>query len=84
MNSANSQIAGVPDLDGEAAIPRKQHRYMADAAIYAWHAMRKSVEDAAIGDADIRDPRTALIVGSGVGSPFSSPRSRDNVQVSRD
>lgn len=66
----NSQIAGVPDLDGEAAIPRKQRRYMADAAIYAWHAMRKSVEDAAIGDADIRDPRTALIVGSGVGSPF--------------
>ncbi|MDQ5878141.1 MAG: 3-oxoacyl-[acyl-carrier-protein] synthase [Pseudomonadota bacterium] len=66
----NSQIAGIPDLAGESVIPRKQRRYMADAAIYAWHAMRKSIDDAAISDAEIRDPRTALIVGSGVGSPF--------------
>ena len=66
----NSQVAGIPDLAGEAVIPRKQRRYMADAAIYAWHAMHKAIDDAAIADADIRDPRTALIVGSGVGSPF--------------
>lgn len=66
----NSQVAGVPDLAGETAIPRKLRRYMADAALYAWHAMRKAIDDAAIEEADIHDPRTALIVGSGVGSPF--------------
>ena len=65
----NSQVAGIPDVSREATIPRKQRRYMADAAIYAWHAMHKAIDDAAIAESDIRSPRTALIVGSGVGSP---------------
>ncbi len=64
-----SQVAGIPDLSGEPAIPRKQRRFMADAGIYAWHAMHKAVHDAGISAAEIGDPRTALIVGSGVGSP---------------
>lgn len=66
----NSQVAGVPDIVQEVTIPRKQRRYMADAAIYAWHAMRKTIDDAAIAEPDIRNPRTALIVGSGVGSLY--------------
>lgn len=65
-----SQIAGIPDLGNEPAIPRKQRRFMADAGVYAWHAMRKAIDDARISVADIGDPRTALIVGSGVGSPY--------------
>jgi 3-oxoacyl-[acyl-carrier-protein] synthase-1 len=65
-----SQVAGIPDLGGEPAIPRKLRRFMADAGVYAWHAMRKAIDDAGISPAEIRDPRTALIVGSGVGSPF--------------
>ncbi|MCM8614107.1 beta-ketoacyl synthase N-terminal-like domain-containing protein [Accumulibacter sp.] len=65
-----SQVAGIPDLVGEAAIPRKLRRYMADAGVYAWHAMRKAIDDAGIRPDEIRDPRTALIVGSGVGSPY--------------
>lgn len=64
-----SQVAGIPDLGGEPAIPRKQRRFMADAGVYAWHAMRKAIDDAGVSTAEISDPRTALIVGSGVGSP---------------
>ena len=65
-----SQVAGVPDLSGEPAIPRKLKRFMADASVYAWHAMHKAIDDARIPATEIRDPRTALIVGSGVGSPY--------------
>mgnify|MGYP000846838627 FL=1 len=65
-----SQVAGIPDLGDEPAIPRKQRRFMADAGAYAWHAMREAIDDARISTAEIGDPRTALVVGSGVGSPF--------------
>jgi 3-oxoacyl-[acyl-carrier-protein] synthase I len=65
-----SRIAGIPDLSGEPPIERKLRRFMGDASIYAFHAMRKTVDDAEISSADIRDPRTALVVGSGVGSPY--------------
>lgn len=66
----NSQVAGIPDVSGEPAIDRKARRFMADAAIYAHHAMRKAVNDARLTAAEIADPRTGLIVGSGVGSPY--------------
>ena len=66
----NSQVAGVPDLAGEPAIDRKTRRFMADAAIYAHHAMRKAVDGAQLSKAEISNPRTGLIVGSGVGSPY--------------
>jgi 3-oxoacyl-[acyl-carrier-protein] synthase I len=65
-----SRVAGIPDISGEPVIDRKLRRFMGDASIYAYHAMRKAIEDAEIPAADIRSPRTALIVGSGVGSPY--------------
>ncbi|MBK9446115.1 MAG: beta-ketoacyl-ACP synthase I [Betaproteobacteria bacterium] len=65
-----SQVAGIPDLGSEPAIPRKLRRFMADASVYAWHAMRKTIDDAGISATEVRDPRTALVVGSGVGSPY--------------
>lgn len=66
----NSQVAGIPDLADEPAIDRKTRRFMADAAIYAHHAMRKAIDDAALSAPQVTDPRTGLIVGSGVGSPY--------------
>jgi 3-oxoacyl-[acyl-carrier-protein] synthase-1 len=65
-----SQVAGIPDLSGEPAIDRKLRRFMGDAAVYAWHAMRKAIADAALPDALRRDERTALVIGSGVGSLY--------------
>jgi 3-oxoacyl-[acyl-carrier-protein] synthase-1 len=66
----SSRVAGIPDISGEPAIDRKLRRFMGDASIYAYHAMRKAIDDAEIPAEDIRSPRTALIVGSGVGSPY--------------
>jgi len=65
----NSQLAGLPDLAGEPPVDRKLRRFMADAAIYAHHAMRKAIDDSRLSEPEIAHPRTGLIVGSGVGSP---------------
>lgn len=64
----NSQVAGLPDLKGEPAIDRKLRRFMANAATFAHHAMRKAIDDAQLRSTEIHCPRTGLIVGSGVGS----------------
>lgn len=65
-----SQVAGIPNLGSERPIPRKTARYMGDAAIYAYHSMRKALDDAQLPDSAVSHPRTGLIVGSGVGSSF--------------
>ena len=38
-----SQVAGVPEIDLEAQIERKQKRFMGDAAAYAHVAMRDAI-----------------------------------------
>lgn len=65
-----SQVAGIPNLAFEPAIPRKIARYMGDAAIYAYHSMNKALEDAGLPRASVSNPRTGLVVGSGIGSGF--------------
>ena len=64
-----SQVAGVPDIDLEAAIDRKLKRFMGDAAAYAYVSMRDAIADAGLSDEQVRDPRTGVIAGSGGGSP---------------
>lgn len=63
-----SRIAGIPEIDLEALIDRKIKRFMGDAAAYAYVAMRDAIEDAGLEPADVSDPRTGLIIGSGGGS----------------
>ena len=65
-----SCVAGIPDISGEAPVERKIRRFMGDAALYAYHAMRRALANAGLDPAAIATPRTGLIVGSGVGSPF--------------
>ena len=64
-----SQVAGVCDLDLDAAIDRKLKRFMGDAAAYAYVAMRDAIADAGLADEQVRDARTGLVAGSGGGSP---------------
>lgn len=65
-----SCVGGIPDISGEPSIDRKIRRFMGDAALYAHHAMRRALVDAELSQAMISTPRTGLVVGSGVGSPF--------------
>ena len=64
-----SQVAGVPEIDLDAAIDRKLKRFMGDAAAYAYVSMRDAIADAGLTDEQVRDPRTGVIAGSGGGSP---------------
>ncbi len=63
-----SQVAGLPVLDGEPEIGRKLRRFMGEGAVYAHHALRKAIADAALGPEQVSTPATGLIVGAGVGS----------------
>lgn len=65
-----SQVAGIPDLDDLPPVDRKYRRFMGDAALYAYHSACQAISDAKLEPHQLASPRTGLIVGSGVGSPF--------------
>lgn len=64
------QVAGIPDISHEPEVPRKWRRFMADGALFAYHAMHKAVQDAGLTPQQMSSPRSGLIIGSGVGSPL--------------
>ena len=60
-----SLVAGRVDIDFKDFIDRKQLRFMGDAAAYAYIAMQQAVADAGLTEADISNPKTGIIAGSG-------------------
>ena len=77
-----SCVAGIPDIEAEPPVDRKLRRFMGDAALYAYHAMRHALEDSGLDSSQVSHPRTGLIVGSGVGSPFEHVAAADNLRAS--
>lgn len=65
-----SCVAGIPVLGDSPSVPRRLRRYMGDAALYAHIAAQSAIADAGLSTEDLASPRTGLVVGSGVGSPF--------------
>ncbi len=63
-----SQIGGAVDIDLDAVIDRKLKRFMSDAAAYSYVALRDAIADAGLSEAQVSNPRTGLIAGSGGGS----------------
>jgi 3-oxoacyl-[acyl-carrier-protein] synthase-1 len=60
-----SHVAGAPEIDIPSLVDRKQLRFMADAAAYAYIAMRQAIDDSGLKEADISNVRTGIIAGSG-------------------
>ena len=60
-----SQVKGAVDIDLTQHIDRKQMRFMGEGAGYAVVAMQQAVADSGLEPADISNPRTGLIAGSG-------------------
>ncbi|MEL6953294.1 MAG: beta-ketoacyl-ACP synthase II [Pseudomonadota bacterium] len=60
-----SQIAGAVDLDIASEVDKRTLRFMGPGAAYAYIAMRKAIADAGLEEADVSDPMTGLIAGSG-------------------
>ncbi|HPW32619.1 MAG TPA: beta-ketoacyl-ACP synthase I [Arenimonas sp.] len=60
-----SQVAGIPQIDLDAEIDRKQKRFMGDAAAYTCVAMRNAIADAGLTPELVSQVRTGVIAGSG-------------------
>jgi len=60
-----SQVAGIPQIDLDAEIDRKQKRFMGDAAAYTCVAMRNAIADAGLTPEWVSQVRTGVIAGSG-------------------
>ena len=58
-----SQVAGVPTIDIEARIDRKQLRFMGNAAAYSQIALEDAIKQAGLTPEQISHPRTGLIMG---------------------
>src|SRR3954452_22778377 len=75
-----SEVAGIPRLASLPAVPRALRRFMADTALYAYHAASAAIAEARLGAALLASERTALIVGSRVSSSLEIA---DNVALAR-
>lgn len=75
-----SHVAGVPDIEHEVPLDRKWRRFMGDTALYACHALRHAIADAALSKEILHHPRTGLVVGSGVGSPYEFLQALDTMR----
>src|SRR5262245_25106085 len=60
-----SQVHGSLKVDLDTAVDRRARRFMGDGAAYCWMAMNQAIADAGLEPADVSNPRTGLIVGSG-------------------
>ncbi|MEM8577383.1 MAG: beta-ketoacyl-ACP synthase I [Pseudomonadota bacterium] len=60
-----SQIAGTLKLDVTAHVDKRTLRFMGPGAAYAHIAMAEAIADAGLEEADIVNPRTGLVAGSG-------------------
>lgn len=60
-----SQVSGSVNIDLAEHIDRKVLRFMGDAAAYSYVAMSQAIADAGLEPADVSNPRTGLIAGSG-------------------
>ncbi len=72
-----SQVAGVPEIDLDALIDRKPRRFMGDSAAFAYVAMQNAIADAGLTEAEVSNPRTGLIAGSGGHSSMNQVEAAD-------
>ncbi|HEX7382469.1 MAG TPA: beta-ketoacyl-ACP synthase I [Nevskiaceae bacterium] len=72
-----SQVAGVPPVNLDEALDRRERRFMGDAAGYAALSLRQAIADSGLDEAQISNPRTGIIGGSGGGSTANAVEAAD-------
>lgn len=72
-----SQVWGNLDINPSEHINRKIHRFMGDAAAYAYLAMEQAIEDAQLTPEQVSNERSGLIVGSGGASSKNQVEAAD-------
>jgi 3-oxoacyl-[acyl-carrier-protein] synthase I len=59
------QVAAAPHIDWEGMVDRRAARFLAPGTAYAHIAMEQAIADSGLGEAEISNDRTGLIVGEG-------------------
>jgi 3-oxoacyl-[acyl-carrier-protein] synthase-1 len=59
------QVHGRPQIDWEAMVDRRAARFLAAGTGYAHIAMEQAIADAGLGEGEVSNDRTGLVVGSG-------------------
>jgi 3-oxoacyl-[acyl-carrier-protein] synthase-1 len=72
-----SQVAGSVDIDLASLIDRKILRFMGDAAAFAYIAMQQAIDDSGLGEDQVSNVRTGLIMGSGGASSMNQVEAAD-------
>lgn len=75
-----SQIAGVPQIEPEQHLDRRDLRFMGNAAAYAALSMRQAIADSGLTAEHISNPRTGLIAGSGGASSANIVEAADTLR----
>lgn len=60
-----SHVAGTIDIALDELIDRKLKRFMGDGAAYNYVAMQQAIDNAGLGESDVSNPRSGLVMGSG-------------------
>jgi 3-oxoacyl-[acyl-carrier-protein] synthase-1 len=60
-----SQVHGAPTMDVETAIDRRAMRFLGGGAAWNHVAMEQAIRDAGLGEAEISNEMTGIIMGSG-------------------
>ncbi|EGJ19909.1 3-oxoacyl-(acyl carrier protein) synthase II [Cereibacter sphaeroides WS8N] len=60
-----SQIHGMPDLVLEDHVDKRDLRFMGPGAAYNFIAMEQAIKDSGLEAAEVSNPRTGLVMGSG-------------------
>ncbi len=60
-----SQVGAFTDINPKEHIDKKIHRFMGNAAAYAYLAMSQAIENAGLTKDQVSHPQTGLIIGSG-------------------
>ena len=64
-NGFRSRIHGVPKINLQERISKRQLRFMGPGAAFNYIAMEQAIADAGLEDNDVSNERTGLIMGSG-------------------
>ena len=77
-----SRVGGFTKIDIKEHVDKKDLRFMGDAAAFAHIAMQQAIKNASLDEAQVSNPRTGLIMGSG-GTSAANVISSSNTLRSR-
>lgn len=72
-----SQVSGRPNINLEEAIDKRLFRFMGDGAAYNHLAMEQAIKDSGLGEDQVSNERTGIIMGSGGPSTRSQVAAAD-------